>query len=560
MWGVLAGICLFAAIACGGPTVPHRLAPNTVVLANADDPASVRIARAYQDARGIPDANIVLLPVSEKVAIDRAAFVKTIWNPLRITLLERGLMEGERSGELDLVGREQLEPSASSIPIRYLVVCRGVPVKIAEAPELDDTPLFPSGGSAGNGDATPVGPQRLPPQLRKNHASVDSELALLMHDGLPMTGPLPNPLFKKLPSPRGTGVVRVSRLDGPTPESVLRMISNTIRAETIGLRGRAYFDLAARKGSYQAGDNWISRAADLAAAADFDVTIDTAPAEMGIDARFDSPAIYFGWYAGGITGVFQLPDLAFPPGAIVAHLHSASASNLRNAKTGWVGPLVASGVTATVGNVYEPYLEQTHHFDILLEGLLQGMNFGDAAYAALPGLSWQTIAVGDPLYEPAWVGLEEQLHLVGDLANAATDPLVVMRKMNRLLREGKPEEARILGLRALYQTPGASLALKVAELEAANGDFDNARRRLEFAAMIDTVAPQQWALFHAIARRLAEWNGETSAAQVYANLLADDRLPKVLRLSLLEEGVEVARKAGRMEEAVAWRQKWHALK
>ena len=35
-----------------------------------------------------------------------------------------------------------------------------------------------------------------------------------------------------------------------------------------------------------------------------------------------------------------------------------------------------------------------------VEALVRGQNFGDAACESLPALSWQAIAVGDPLYRP----------------------------------------------------------------------------------------------------------------------------------------------------------------
>src|SRR5690606_16569064 len=91
---------------------------------------------------------------------------------------------------------------------------------------------------------------RFPPQMRKNHASVDSELSLLLHDHPPMTGILPNPLFRQIPSPEAVPVIRVTRLDGPSLRSVLQIIRHTLRAEEVGLRGRAYFDLAQRRGNY----------------------------------------------------------------------------------------------------------------------------------------------------------------------------------------------------------------------------------------------------------------------------------------------------------------------
>lgn len=88
----------------------------------------------------------------------------------------------------------------------------------------------------------------------------------------------------------------------------------------------------------------------------YDTSVDRAPATMPVTARIDAPVMYFGWYGGNLEGPFTLPGFRFPPGAIALHIHSYSATTVRSASSGWVGPFVARGVTAAMGNVYEPYL------------------------------------------------------------------------------------------------------------------------------------------------------------------------------------------------------------
>ena len=85
-------------------------------------------------------------------------------------------------------------------------------------------------------------------------------------------------------------------------------------------------------------------------------------------------------------------------GAIAEHIYSFSASSLRDAR--WCPAFIARGVAATVGNVYEPDLKFVHRPDLLVQALARGLNWGDATYFALPALSWQAVAVGDPLYRP----------------------------------------------------------------------------------------------------------------------------------------------------------------
>jgi hypothetical protein len=101
-----------------------------------------------------------------------------------------------------------------------------------------------------------------------------------------------------------------------------------------------------------------------------------------------------------VNGPFINPDFKFKKGAVAVHLHSFSASNIRNPKSGWVGPLIDKGAAATVGNVYEPYLGGTHYFDILHDRLTKGYTLIESAYMSVPLLSWQNLVIGDPLYQP----------------------------------------------------------------------------------------------------------------------------------------------------------------
>jgi len=119
-------------------------------------------------------------------------------------------------------------------------------------------------------------------------------------------------------------------------------------------------------------------------------------------------ALYYGWYAPNIAGPFTRPDFRFVPGAIAMHIHSFSAGTLRDRNANWVGPLVSRGAAASIGNVYEPYLQLTTHPDILNDRLLHGFTFAESAYSATDALSWMGVMVGDPLYRPYvnWIQID----------------------------------------------------------------------------------------------------------------------------------------------------------
>ncbi len=107
------------------------------------------------------------------------------------------------------------------------------------------------------------------------------------------------------------------------------------------------------------------------------------------------------------------------PGAVAVHIHSFSASTLHDEKANWAGPLLAKGAAATIGNVYEPYLQLTAHLDVFNDRLLHGFTFAESAYMSVQALSWMSVMVGDPLYRPyaTWVGIEEK----GEPEKASTD-------------------------------------------------------------------------------------------------------------------------------------------
>ena len=205
-------------------------------------------------------------------------------------------------------------------------------------------------------------------------------------------------------------------------------------------------------------------------------------------------------------------------GRLPIHLHSFSAHTLRSTNQYWCGPLLAEGVTATMGCIDEPYLDGKPNMQVFFSRwLLLGFTFGEAACAAQPVLSWQTTVVGDPLYRP-FGGNPQKLHEellrqrspliewshlrwvdfnlaqgapAADLSRyleaepATQQSAILTEKLAQLyLKEGKPELA-IKSFRqalALHPTPQTAVRLNLAlgellvaagqEAEALNLDDD----------------------------------------------------------------------------------------
>lgn len=509
----------------------ENLAARVILLANRDDPDSVRIARHYAEVRGVPSANIVALKLSSAETITWREFITTLWEPLLDELLRAKWIDGIPMALTDPVGRKKV--AVYSHRIAALVVCRGVPLRIET-----DGALFSES------------PFTQKAEFRTNQGAVDSELSLLAHPNYPINAFVPNPLFQReTPSPSDPlQIVKVARLDGPTVESAVGLVDLAVAAERTGLLGRAYVD---RGGPHASGDQWLDSVAEQLSRAGFAPTVDREAASMPATARCDAPALYFGWYSGNLDGPFALPGFRFPPGAIAMHIHSYSATTLRSPTVGWSGPLVARGATATVGNVFEPYLELTHRPNLLLRALLRGSTLVDAAYYSLPALSWQTVLIGDPLYRPFAVSLEAQLKTT-DALPARLAGYAALRRIGELTATGQRDAALALARAAQRDTPGLAVGLALSGLLRDAGDYDGAANALGFVTVAKTFAADEWALAREAALQLEALGRPVRAVEVWRTLFAVESFPRELRTAWLREAVRAARAAKDADQASAW--------
>jgi uncharacterized protein (TIGR03790 family) len=189
----------------------------------------------------------------------------------------------------------------------------------------------------------------------------------------------------------------VGRLDGPDPQTVRRMIDDALTAERYGVHGRAYFDWRDThdSGTWKGTIGFAARIAPVAMPG-YECDYDDRPETFDQDYPMTDVAIYAGWYAPNVCGPFVRPDFHFRTGALAYHLHSSSGASVRTRTSYWVGPFLAKGAAATMGNVFEPYLSLTPHIDMFFQRLLDGATFLEAGYYSEPVLSWQTTFVGDP--------------------------------------------------------------------------------------------------------------------------------------------------------------------
>lgn len=370
-------LCLLFAAAT--PLCAQRdLAGATIVVFNRQFPGAADLAAYYADKRNIPENNVIGLDCPQTEEISREEYITTISAPLAAELVRRGLWKG-RGGKV------------SASKVRYAVLMRGMPLKVRS-----------------------VRPPPQPGETRHpvndhDEASVDSELVLLGMGAQP-DGAINNAWFRSytpaMDSNLPAGMLLVTRLDALDDRTVRAMIDDSLAAEKRGLWGWAYADLRGiRSGPYQLGDQWIDNAVNAMREKGIPVATERTEALLPTGFPLREAAVYYGWYSGNAVGPFAEQGTIFQKGGIGVHIHSFSASSLRNPNVGWVVPILARGAAVTAGNVYEPYLGMTLNLDVFQDRLMAGLPLADAAYMATPALSWMGIVCGDPLYRPydAWV-------------------------------------------------------------------------------------------------------------------------------------------------------------
>jgi uncharacterized protein (TIGR03790 family) len=382
---IVIGICAVL-LGAGRLFAEKPLAPATIVIFNKDIPESVELAKFYAEKRGIARDHLVALSISKTEEISRDEYDTMIRDPLRAVFKERKwwTLNESRDGHA----------TVASNAIRFVAVMKGVPLKIRAAPE------YP-GDKAGG-----------PPIGNRNDASVDSEIAALGAFTEQISGAMPNPYFQSyraIAEMENSALLLVCRLDAPQVATVRRMITDAIQAEKTGLWGRAYIDGAHNaSGGLGVGDQWLAETRDQLHKVGVPVIYENTAEIFPNTYPMTDCALYYGWYAGTVAGPFTQPDFQFTPGAIAIHIHSFSASTLHDENANWAGPLLSKGAAATIGNVYEPYLQLTAHLNVFNDRLLHGFTFAESAYMSVQTISWMSVMVGDPLYRPyaTWLALE----------------------------------------------------------------------------------------------------------------------------------------------------------
>jgi len=454
---LMLGLMLLLVIVRGSAYATDNLPAQTIVVFNTAFPDSEALAKFYAEKRGIADDHLVRLDCPSEEEISREQYDSTVAEPLRKIFEERQWWyvhetpdEGKR---------------VEALRIHFVALIRGMPLKIRPIA----TP-YPGDNPAGGG-----------PVQGRNEASVDSELSALGFLTRQISGAVTNPYFqgfRPIAEVTAAPLLLVTRLDAPDSATVRQMITDTIEAEKNGLWGRAFVDgTHEASGGREIGDAWMRAIVDQCHKDGVPVVFDDLPTIFPDAFPMSDCALYYGWYAGNVAGPFNQPGFKFVPGAIAAHIHSYSAATLRDDNSGWAGPLVSRGAAATVGNVYEPYLELTAHLDILNDRLLHGFTFAESVFMSSRVLSWMGVALGDPLYRPYlnWTQIDSKTPTKSAAEWRAYHDFAI--KNSKLESSDYRTQARVVAAR----TRNAAMLEDVGLMEMRDGKFSTAIAALEQA-------------------------------------------------------------------------------
>ena len=220
-------LCLLAAV----PLLARAGGDEVVVVYNSRMPESKAVAEHYARLRQVPEKQIYGFELTTNEVMSRAEFHDSLQMPLAKKLEKDGLWKFEMTfykGTNNAAGPGRAQGGRLQNPLRRFVLRRAAENR-AEPEHL-----------------TKPDAEKMQPELRRNEAAVDSELAWLplLQMEFPLTGPFPNWLYGATNSAMfnpTNGFLLVARLDGPTPEIARGLVDKALAAERDGLVGPRLF-------------------------------------------------------------------------------------------------------------------------------------------------------------------------------------------------------------------------------------------------------------------------------------------------------------------------------
>ncbi len=345
---------------------------EVVVIYNSSIPQSQKLAYYYAEARNIPITQVIGLELPNDQDITHQDYQTKLVKPLSKSFTTNSWWSKPKFDKKNL---------SNICRIKLIVCIKGVPLRLKNIEQRKF-----------------VGKE----WLEQTSSSLDSELSLLRLANYELKGLLNNPYFKAIPSIFNRNILTmVGRIDAIDWHDCYRMIDDAIAVEKKGLWGAVAIDTNGPKSAVKAGNGWLNNIYQQSLKLGMPSIIHPHKDVYSTNYPLSPDTVlYFGWYSGSLNGPFLNPDFKLKQGAIGSHLYSWSASNFKIGSKAWTPSLIKKGAAAALGNAHEPYLQFTHHYDLFYERLLTGASFIESAYYSMPALSWQAVAIGDPLYRP----------------------------------------------------------------------------------------------------------------------------------------------------------------
>jgi uncharacterized protein (TIGR03790 family) len=331
---------------------------DVAVIVNDNSQTSIDIGNYFQNARNIPNQNMIHVSAPTVEEIDSAEF-ELIRVQIQDYLLNNNLADS----------------------INYLVTTKGLPLKI-------DANCFDSiaGGIS--------------------CASFDSELCLILSPNaneIGQSGSSPNPIFNQIQhfSREAAGIFLVTRLTGYTKQDIYNLIDrsgfetgfNQANAQTV-------LDLNSATGGDSSffHDNFITPANDYLVANSWNSQVD-----LNFDPLLNQNNVFaYAYYGQGPISNVSL-NYNWTQGSIGIMATGETATTFDSAQntTGkfLLGDLISEGCTGGLGYVNSLFFSQLFRSDILFDrylDLADDYNLAESFYMAASRLSWQTVVVGDP--------------------------------------------------------------------------------------------------------------------------------------------------------------------
>lgn len=387
---IVSWCCVFINVVDGRAISPDEI----LVVVNKRMRGAEKLAHYYMEQRLIPAANLLRISVSTKEVMERDVYDKKIKDKVR-----------------EILEKEEYQK------ISTIVLMYGMPLKV-KPPENDASQerkinylnqqleVLDKKGEKSNLERKTL--QKNIELLRGSNkkAAVDSELSLVKVVSYPLEGWIPNPYFALFQGKKNVveknDVLLVCRLDGPDIETVYRIINDSIEAEREGLKGVGYFDARwsapkeKKLSGYALYDASIHKVAEVVGKR-IEVVVDDSEPLFPVGSA-PRAALYCGWYSYGK----YIDSFHWVQGAVGYHIASAECSTLKEKNsTVWCLRMLQEGIAATIGPVYEPYVQGFPLPEIFFTALTDGdFDLGESYLLSLPYLSWQMVLIGDPLYRP----------------------------------------------------------------------------------------------------------------------------------------------------------------